>query len=323
MASSFILYLLSFISALFPNQGNKLIDNNVFNSNSTFTSKFDKFYSSEDTPNKEIVYIKDGAYKVINHNKNYSSHMNVDCLMGGEPLAMWGVEHDEIIDSSKDIKPYLVKKGYLASGINIVDFFKLNTTMKNEFHFNVSNPSYVGPNVSLKRENNESFYVNTAGYPPVLSHNSNQTVSAYKLNMRNVVIDDFSNQNLRASNNSNRIKPYDEIISNIPSPNYNYIASTNFLVFRTLDEIKYSSMSWDQLTEWSDYFHDNKQDLYQEIGAHVQGDSQFFYGFIVCGSNKETLDFKKEDSEEFKNNVSKNYELRDIIRGTSYITKHK
>ena len=286
------------------------------------------YYSAKDLTKRGLTYLKNGKYKISNlENNNPKLDVIVECRHGGQPLAFWGVEADEIVDSQVDLKPLYVKESYLASSLSVADFIKLDTKEKNNLHTNPKNPSHVGTKIHFKNENNTPFYIATAGFPPVLSYNSNQTVSAYKIDMFNVVEEDYLNSNnLRNEKASfKQIRPHEEIINNIPHPNHSFIGATHFLVYRVLDEIHTQHFAWDQLIGWSNYFEDNRQDLYYSIGAYDAHEEEYYgKGFVMCGSDTEPQLINENDDKEFKEYVKKSYEMRNEIRGNSYITKiHK
>lgn len=199
------------------------------------------------------------------------------CTFGGEPLAIWAAKIDEEIDSKKDLEPLYVKEGFTASSIEVENHIKGDNVEVGKLHFKVRNPANGGLSFSLSR--NETFFVDTVLFSTKLSEFSDRVVTNFQIFTDNEVIGGA-----------------------VPLAEYDFAASTGFFVYRNTKKITSYNFSWDQLTEWSNYFITGEQDIYVKVTPrkyeedHYEGN-----GFWVCGGEEEPEKMNNEVINKLKN----------------------
>lgn len=195
------------------------------------------------------------------------------CTYGGSPLVIWAVDTDsEEINSSEPIEPIFIEKSYLASKLRVEKHIRSTNIEKNYLHFNTQNPANGGTVGLLYREDEQDFYVNTASFPPVKCNDSKQTVSNYE-----IIIEDNDEKEISFHNI-------------IPYQNYSYSALHGVFVFEKAKYLEFVHYAWDQLFKWNDYWFNGTQDLYYDISPSKSDDNTYYgKGFVVCGSDKETI----------------------------------
>lgn len=195
---------------------------------------------------------------------NTTTVVEYRCTYGGEPLAIWGAKIDEEIDSKSTLEPIYVKTGFIASNLEVESHIRGDNVEVGKLHFKVKNPANGGLSFSLSR--NETFFVDTVLFSTKLSEFSNKIVTNFQI---------FTDDN--------------QFGGAIPHREFDFAASTGLFVYENTKKVTSFNFSWDQLTQWSDYFVQGEQDIYVKVSPrkyeedHYEGN-----GFWICGQDKES-----------------------------------
>jgi hypothetical protein len=194
---------------------------------------------------------------------NTSIIVEYRCTYGGEPLAVWGAKIDEEIDSKKTLEPIYVKEGFVASNLDVESYIRGEDVEVGNLHFVVKNPANGGLSFSLSR--NVTFFVDTVLFSTKRSDFSDKIVSNFEI-----------------------ITDKGKIFGAVPHKEYNFAASTGLFVYENTKEVTSFNYSWDQLTEWSNYFVEGIQDIYVNVTPRKYEEDRYEgNGFWVCGGEEE------------------------------------